>query len=205
MRRIITISVLLSLILLAACVQTGSQQSIQDIVSNTKNLNQAPNQTKVNVTKNNSITLAVNASEPVELTNETPSFYKKCRYSTILFSGCKWTTKDQTVFTLKILSASKTTIPGTWFIISGESGGKLTIKRTEDILAGGARTYTIDYTKLTSEIGRVTRFEVFPIEVINDTEYACLNMEAPPFIPDTHCKPSEPVRLNDDGSVNTTG
>lgn len=195
--KILPILVLCSLVLLAACVkQSESNQSIQDIVSQTPDFEE--NETQVPQTQpNQTAPRVINATKApsVDIIDEIPNIYRKCRYSVILYGGCKWTDGKNTSFTLSLLSASKRTIPGFWFFITGESGNK-TVKRAESVLSGGRKTFTIDYEALVKEIGKVTRFGVLPIEIINDTEFACFNQQSAPFIPETHCKPSEPVKVN---------
>ena len=184
-----------SLLLLAACVQQPAQpnQSVQEIVSQTPDFEENEAVPEVNETPR--VINATVAPKPIDITDETPYIYKKCRFSAILSNGCKWTDKTETEFNLKILSSAKVTIPGVWFFITGESGNK-TVKREESILSGGSRTFRIDYSALVGEIGKVTRFEVLPIEIINDTvEVACLNQHVY-TIPETYCVPSEPVKVD---------
>lgn len=193
-------------IFLAACVknQAESQQSIQDIVSQAKEYGEVAkeNKTEINQTSLNQTKINQTKAEPVK--NETMQINRKCRYSAILYGGCKWTTKDQTAFTLKIQSSAKKSIPGVWYRITGDSGAIKLEKKEGDILGGGTRTYTIDYAALVKEIGIVKKFDILPIEVSNGTEYACENQRVY-TIPSAYCKPSEPTRINNDGSINTTG
>ena len=192
-----------SLLTLAACSQTPveSQQSIQDILAKTGSYNttQVPKieqKPLANLTENKT---KEEVKPPEMIMN------RKCRNSAIMYGGCKWTDNTQTKFTVKIQSSSKLSIYGVWFVITGESGG---IKKTYDdgeILSKGTKTYTIDYTGLVKELGEIKKVELFPTEMINETNYACLNQQAPPFIPKTHCKPAEAVRLNPDGSINQSG
>ncbi len=187
------------LLFLAACVQKPvSNQSIQELVSKTPDIEDVIKQ-PVAEEKNETVeeVKPVNETkleEKVEITDETPILNKKCRNSAIIYDSCKWTDQTKSTFTLRIASASKQEIPGVWFFITGESGAIKTVKRTEDILSKGTRTYTIDYTALVKEIGVVKRFEVLPIEEVNGTGYACENQRVY-TIPKTYCKPSEPVKV----------
>ncbi|HME87403.1 MAG TPA: hypothetical protein VKE88_03255, partial [Candidatus Nanoarchaeia archaeon] len=85
----------------------------------------------------------------------------------------------------------------------GDSGGMIYIKRPEDLASKSTRTYNLNYEDLVKEVGVVKRLEVYPIEVINGTEYACENQKVY-TIPETYCKKSEPTRINADGSINQT-
>ncbi|HIH39333.1 TPA: hypothetical protein HA219_01255 [Candidatus Woesearchaeota archaeon] len=200
---------IVSLLLLAACGQkdASTEQSIQDIVGKQKQ----PFTTNATVTepieKNETAAVKENITEeeeePVEVVGETPEFNKKCRYSTILYGGCKWTDNLETNFILKIMNGGKKTIPGIWFVYTGALGDVKTVRRNEEILSGGIRSYNIDYAKLAGEIGVVKKMEIYPIENINGS-FACQNMRVY-TIPEEYCKPAEATRINEDGSVNSTG
>ena len=182
---------IVSLLLLAACGQkdASTEQSIQDIVGKQKQ----PFTTNATVT------------EPIEK-NETAAVKEnitECRYSTILYGGCKWTDNLETNFILKIMNGGKKTIPGIWFVYTGALGDVKTVRRNEEILSGGIRSYNIDYAKLAGEIGVVKKMEIYPIENINGS-FACQNMRVY-TIPEEYCKPAEATRINEDGSVNSTG
>ena len=120
---------------------------------------------------------------------------KKCRYSAIANSGCRWNDDEKTSFNIKIISAAKETIPGVWFFITGESGAIKTVKRPGIILSEGTRSYNVDYTELTDELGRVKKFEIYPIEVVDEVEYACENQRVY-TIPETYCKANGPVSID---------
>ena len=96
MNKVLILGILCSFLILAACVQkeATSQQSIQDIIGK---------QPAVNVTKvENQTKPETQAKPPVNITNfvtnETPNLYKKCRYSAILYGGCKWTDEKKIAF-----------------------------------------------------------------------------------------------------------
>ena len=177
-----------------ACTQqeAESQQSIQDIVGKQSDYveNTTIDKSQVPVTAN--ITVSQTKTEIVET---IPLIHKKCRYSTIVNAGCKWNEGNKTNFIMKVKSYSKLTIPGVWFIITGESGGIKYEKRDDEIMSGGGRSYSINYTKLVKEIGKVKKFEILPIEVMNQTEYACLNQEVY-TIPEQYCKRYEPINVD---------
>lgn len=203
MKSTVLVLTILSLIVLASCAkqEVTSQQSIQDIIgnSNTNVANKTPvkvaDSIKPNLT-NVSTSTPINSSVPINPIIETaPIVSKKCRDSTIVYGGCKWKTSANTTFNLNIGSASRITIHGVWFAISGESGATKYVKHPEDILAGGIRVYPVDYPPLVKEIGRVTRLEVLPIETLNGTEVACFNMHVY-TIPDTYCKPAEAAKID---------
>jgi hypothetical protein len=186
-------------LLITACAKEEfeGEQSIQELVSETSDFKDiAVNASATNQTaqKSEGIATIPAITSATEIRNETPIVNKKCANSAILYDGCKWTDQTETKFDLKIISASKRTIPGLWFFITGESGGTIYIKKPGDILAGGRKSYPVDYEKLVAEIGRVTKFEILPIEVSNGTAYACLNQHVY-TIPDTYCKPSEPIKV----------
>jgi hypothetical protein len=196
MRKYTFEALLCLLFVLAACMQQEitSEQTIQDIVSDTPDVGTA------NITKAENKTMTQNQTQKINQTKvevapgQPLRINKKCRNSAILYDGCKWRDPTQSDFELRIISASKDTIPGTWFIITGESGNIKNVKKAGDILSKGRKLYDVDYAALVKEIGRVTRFEVYPIEVINGTEYACENQRVY-TIPETYCKPSEPIKI----------
>ena len=101
------------------------------------------------------------------------------------------------------MNGGKKTIPGIWFVYTGALGDVKTVRRNEEILSGGIRSYNIDYAKLAGEIGVVKKMEIYPIENINGS-FACQNMRVY-TIPEEYCKPAEATRVNEDGSVNSTG
>ncbi|MEK6886314.1 MAG: hypothetical protein AABW88_00630 [Nanoarchaeota archaeon] len=208
MNRIVFAIFVCSLFLLAACGQknASTEQSIQDIVSKQKAFNTTPSVTKSVETKTEpkkNATKEVVEEEPVEVIGEIPAFNKKCRYSTILYGGCKWTDDLNTNFILKIMNGGKRTIPGLWFIYTGNNGTTKMVRRNEEILSGGIRSFNIDYSKLVKDIGVVKKMEIYPIEVSNGT-YACENMRVY-TIPESYCKLASAIRVNEDGSVNQTG
>jgi hypothetical protein len=187
--------------------EISSEQSVQEIVSETHNYEEVTNKTTaeepkttINNTQQTNITQQTNKTTNIEqkeipiIASDMPLINKKCRNSTILYGGCKWNDDNQTTFDLKIKNDGRTDIPGAWMIITGESGGVRNIKRTEMITIGAIRTYNIDYVSLVKEIGKVTRLEFYPVEVINNTEYACLNMRVY-TIPETYCKLSKPISM----------
>jgi hypothetical protein len=194
--------------------EINSQQSIQEIVSEDTDI-QEETTTEVPVETTEEIQEVNETAEEVQpqgqaqvqettITNEKPILNKRCRDSTILYGGCKWNDAEETTFDLKIQNAGKYTITGTWIIVTGESGGQIVMKRPEDILPVAIRTYNLNYEDLVEEVGKVKRLEVYPIETINSTEYACENMRVY-TIPEAYCKPSAPMHLNDDGTLNETG
>lgn len=195
-----------SLFLLAGCVQkqAASEQSIQDIVSQAKDYGDiAKEQPKEeNITVINQTTINETKEEEPKI-SETFVINKKCRYSAILYDGCKWKDKEETNFDLKILSSGKNPIPGVWFIITGESGGVKQVRKEGEILVGGTKVYNIDYTALVKELGVVKKFEVYPIQVTDNQEEACENQRVY-TIPKAYCKPFIVPRVNEDGSINET-
>ncbi len=174
-----------------ACVQKDieSEQSIQKIVSQTPDLNKP----KEEVQKTNT-TIVSNITAP-EPESETLLISKTCRYSTIVYGGCKWNDNTKTSFNLKIGSAAKVEIPALWLLYTGESGGTKNVKRTEHLVPGGIRTYAINYEDLVKEIGRVTYLEILPVENINGVDYACKNQHVY-TIPEEYCKPSSAINVD---------
>ena len=179
---------LFAFLLLVACTPQDTEQSIQDIVSNTPDFEEVvEEEVAEEVVEEN------NQTEEIELEEEA-IIGKKCRYSAIVYDGCKWSGDEQTEFNIKIVSGSKQSIPGVWFFVTGESGIK-TIKMPGEILSEGTRSYKVDYASLVDEIGKVMKFEVYPIEVIDEVEYACQNQRVY-TIPETYCKANGPVNAD---------
>ena len=177
------------LVLISGCaVSTG--QSIQDIVSDTPDLD--PEETTEEEVVEEE---AAEEEEVEEFVAETPVIHKKCRNAAILYGGCKWNDPEHSSFDLKIGSGSKDIITGTWMYITGESGGTKVVKRTEDIISKATRTYILDYDALVEELGVITRIEILPIEIIDGVEYACLNQRIY-TIPATYCKNDVPIDVS---------
>jgi len=207
-----------SLLLVVSCIKQEksieSEQSIQDIMADTPDfedvakdlIKTAPSEkNKTQNTTNVTAKQAANYSVEYKTNNETtPTIERKCRNSAILYGGCKWNEAAHKTFNIKIQSSSKQKIPGVWMIITGESGGIIYTKRTEDLLSGALRTYVLNYEDMKKEVGVVKRIEILPIENINGTEYACLNQRVY-TIPEAYCKPSTIAVLNEDGTINQTG
>ena len=211
MKKTIFIVFIWSLLFLAACAQqkeVESKQSVQDIVSQTPDYEDVAKEVKPveqpKVVQNTTVAInktVTNATEITFQTDDKPIINKKCRNSAILYGGCKWTDDAHTNFNLKIKSASKSTITGTWIIVKGDSGGIIYMKRPEDILSEAIRTYSINEDDLEKQVGKILRIEVLPIEIMNSTEYGCENQKIY-TVPDTYCKVNEPTRINADGSIN---
>jgi hypothetical protein len=209
MNKVLILGILCSFLLLAACVQkeVTSQQSIQDIIGKQSSSVQDIIGKQPSINGNNSVTPvkngtvpAINQTKPVAnltpvVSNEKPNLYKKCKYSAIVYGGCKWTDNTKSVFRLTIQSAAKKSIPAIWLFITGESGAVKAEKRTEQILSGATRTYTINYDDLVKEIGVVKRVEVWPVEVMNGTEYTCENQRVY-TIPNAYCKSNEAINAD---------
>lgn len=193
MNRTFILITLFSLLVLAACVkkEATSQQSIQDIMGKSPETAPAPaTQTPV-ITKNETI----NQTAPEEkLGGEAPIVNKKCRDSAIVYGGCKWTDAQHTQFGVLIQSSAKKLIPGVWFFITGETGVVKTMKNDGELIAGGSRTYTLNNADLVKELGTLKRVEIYPIEVVNNTQYACENQRVY-TIPEAYCHPSEPMKI----------
>ena len=117
---------------------------------------------------------------------ETPEIYSKCRYSVIAYGGCFWLNNEQSSFELTISSGAADTIDGLWFIINGMDETKY-VKNTEDLVTKSSRSYIFIYNDLVDEIGYVKKFEVLPIETIEDREVACFNQRIA-FVPENNCK-----------------
>jgi hypothetical protein len=181
---------LMLLIFIAGCTKSGlgSNQSVIDIVSETPDYEE---QQETAVETNVSEAVSEEAAS-----DEVPMIYTKCRYSTILYGGCKWDDESETTFSLKVQNAGKRDIPGTWLYYYGDSGNVKTVKRPEEILSGGIKTYNLNYKDLVAELGEITRIEILPIEDINGTEYACYNMHIY-TIPSAYCKPAEPTNVDE--------
>ncbi len=191
-----TLFLLFAFLMFTACSNDGltSQQSIHEILEKEKTYETVMNETKdVMVVEEVNLTEANETEEPEE--DMTLRINKKCRNSVILYDGCKWKNEAQEEFTLKIVSASKSSIMGTWFFFYGVNGTLKTEKRTGEILSEGRKSYEVNYKEVADEIGEVTRIEILPIEIVVDLEYACENQKVY-TIPKTYCKPSEPVSLD---------
>ncbi|MBN2421033.1 hypothetical protein JXB27_02020 [Candidatus Woesearchaeota archaeon] len=209
-----------SLLLLVSCMQKDSEiegeQSIQDIIAKTPDFEniakplvdesaaETANLPAENETEQDNETAGESALDSTKIEETIPTIERKCRNSAILYGGCKWNEAEHQTFNIKIKSSSKETIPGVWMIITGESGGVLYVKRTENIASLTLRTYVLNYEDMKKEVGEIKRIEILPIEDINGTEFACLNQRVY-TIPEAYCKPHEAIRLNDDGTINETG
>ncbi len=206
---ILVLLLLASSVLLTACgKQAESEQSIQDIIGEQKSFTTnatvtTPAEKVKNATTEAKENKTIAEEEPVEVVGETPVFNRKCRYSTILYGGCKWTDNLETNFILKIQNAGKKTISGVWFIYTGNNETTKTVRRNEEILSGGIRSFNIDYASLVKELGAVKKMDAYPIENINGS-FACQNMRVY-TIPESYCKSADPTRINEDGSINETG
>lgn len=219
MKNVTLIVLFCSLLLVVSCMQKEadieSEQSIQDLIADTPDFDNmakpvvnesvVKQNTTVTAPKNETVQEAKNVTvDYAESTETVPTIERKCRNSAILYGGCKWNEADQKTFNIKIQSSSKQKIPGVWMVITGESGGIVYVKRTEDIASLALRTYVLNYEDMKKEVGKVKRLEILPIENINGTEFACLNQRVY-TIPEVYCKPSEILRLNDDGTINQSG
>ncbi len=205
MRKGLLLLMLFMLFFVAACAQKEltiqSAQSVQNLVSNQANYQTVANTTNVqsNTTinsSNNTITTNETALSQENITaSDAPVFNRRCINSSLSTISCKWDDSAETTFDLTVESGTYAKIPGLWLVATGESGGIQNIKRPEDIMPGGVRTYTVNYNDIVSQIGEVKTLEVYPIEIQNQTEYACLNMRLY-TIPKLRCVPNQPINVD---------
>lgn len=111
----------------------------------------------------------------------------KCKYSVMLYSGCKWEDDTKTNFILKIQSVGSKTIPGLWFVYTGDGEKVKYVKINDEIPSGSTKSFNIDYSTLVNELGVIKQMVIYSIEEMDGISYACINQRIY-TIPEQYCK-----------------